>query len=120
MIFKKGTDVQSFFPVSQVVGEDLARDMYAESLFSLFNVLWQNSPLEKIYRPYIEKYVVLPVSKFGKHNLSVIEFIENTSCQVYDWYPFLSSSFQHLVSVLFELLFFIPMYLSFLILLGIG
>jgi hypothetical protein len=59
--------------------------MYAESLFSLFNVLWQNSPLEKIYRPYIEKYIVLPVSKFGKHNLSVIEFIENTSCQVYDW-----------------------------------
>lgn len=71
MIFKKG--------------EDLARDMYAESLFSIFNVLWQNSPLDKIYRPYVEKYIVLPVSKFGKHNLSVIEFIENTSCQVYEW-----------------------------------
>jgi hypothetical protein len=69
-----------------LIGEDLALDMYSESIISVFNVLWQNSPIEKQFRPYLETYVVLPVSKFGKHNLSVIEFVPNTPCQTYSWY----------------------------------
>ena len=64
--------------------------MYAQSIFSVFNIIWENAPIEKKYRPYLELYSVLPVCKFGKYNVSVIEFVPNTSVQNYNWFVFLS------------------------------
>eukprot|EP01126_Amoeba_proteus_P002528 TRINITY_DN10793_c1_g1_i1.p1 TRINITY_DN10793_c1_g1~~TRINITY_DN10793_c1_g1_i1.p1 ORF type:complete len:846 (+),score=228.12 TRINITY_DN10793_c1_g1_i1:303-2540(+) len=65
-------------------GEDLTKDLCAQTMFTVFNMLWANSPIPKSHRPYLEQYTVLPVGR-TKKALAVIDFIPNTSVENYNW-----------------------------------
>eukprot|EP01126_Amoeba_proteus_P049876 TRINITY_DN5853_c0_g1_i4.p1 TRINITY_DN5853_c0_g1~~TRINITY_DN5853_c0_g1_i4.p1 ORF type:complete len:314 (-),score=51.62 TRINITY_DN5853_c0_g1_i4:58-999(-) len=61
-------------------GDDLRRDLYVESIFSIFNVLWDKSHLN--LKPCIHLYRVFPQENYT----GFVEFVENSSTvQSFEW-----------------------------------